>query len=449
MTALPLYIYSPLDEEASEIRLMTLHPSERAWSKICVTLENHVLREGETPPYEALSYTWGTPKWPLKIFVQGDQNASLNVTQNLESALRHLRYADRPRVMWIDATCVDQQNLEERSQQVKRMADVFRLAGRVLIWLGPEADDSTLALRTLADVGSKVTADWTAQMMAPKGDADDEWIDPKFDFPFDNNTWTAINALLYRPWFERLWIWQEVRFASSVLNTTNYVGGGSMLEAMCYTFCKGIFSEYYIPLDPNCLVFQDLKKLMKSLARVQGDIPQETISANERTLEYVSKECQGASFAVTREGYIGLVPSNSIIGDQICVLLGCQSPLVLRKSGVKDYLLVGECYVYGVSQGAALLGPLSGGWQAVLRYDQEAEGYYRAFINDDTGAVQMEDPRIGPLPDGWRVASHTYQDAYDLYATDSTGEEPTRFDPRMSPEALRERGVKLEEFRLV
>jgi hypothetical protein len=37
---------------------------------------------------------------------------------------------------WYNALCVNQQDLEERSQQVKRMAEIYSKAAKVVAWLG-------------------------------------------------------------------------------------------------------------------------------------------------------------------------------------------------------------------------------------------------------------------------------------------------------------------------
>jgi hypothetical protein len=78
------------------------------------------------------------------------------VTKNLATALLYLRLSDRPRVLWIDAICIDQQNLPERSHQVKRMRIIFESAQRVIAWLGSEGDNSAHALKTLDLLASQL-----------------------------------------------------------------------------------------------------------------------------------------------------------------------------------------------------------------------------------------------------------------------------------------------------
>jgi len=92
------------------------------------------------PHYEALSYTWGTTENPEIAYVmepglQGNESCvALEIYQNLASAIRHLRYIDQVRVLWIDSICINQEDIPERNEQVKRMANIYKsscgLAGR-------------------------------------------------------------------------------------------------------------------------------------------------------------------------------------------------------------------------------------------------------------------------------------------------------------------------------
>lgn len=61
------------------------------------------------------------------------------------------------------------------------------------------------------------------------------------------------------------------------------------------------------------------------------------------------------SFFVTTDGFMGLGPRYTVAGDEVCILYGTQCPLVIRPTNNKGrYLIVGECYVYGVMHGEVL-----------------------------------------------------------------------------------------------
>jgi hypothetical protein len=51
--------------------------------------------------------------------------------------------------MWIDAICINQDDLPERSREAIKMGLVYNNAKQVLVWLGPSSENSSLALETL------------------------------------------------------------------------------------------------------------------------------------------------------------------------------------------------------------------------------------------------------------------------------------------------------------
>ncbi|KAK0654182.1 heterokaryon incompatibility protein-domain-containing protein [Cercophora samala] len=190
---------------------------------------NFQLPEVETPSvpgapvYEALSYTWGSATETDLILVQHHSDATstrgkLSVTQNLATALRHLRRPLHTRTLWIDAICINQQDEAERNKQVHRMTDIYRLANRLVVWLGPEADNSKHALSTLHYLSEQVDITRTMHQISRPGSIQRgtmNWYALKGDLPYDQKTWQALQALFYREWFTRVWILQEITLAHS------------------------------------------------------------------------------------------------------------------------------------------------------------------------------------------------------------------------------------------
>jgi Heterokaryon incompatibility protein (HET) len=72
--------------------------------------------------YEALSYVWGPPAFTQRILLD---NEPFYITPNLEIALAHLRYPNRERTLWVDATCIDQTNVSERNEQVGYVRKIY------------------------------------------------------------------------------------------------------------------------------------------------------------------------------------------------------------------------------------------------------------------------------------------------------------------------------------
>ena len=56
---------------------------------------------------------------------------------------------------------------------------------------------------------------------------------------------------------------------------------------------------------------------------------------------------------VTTAGYIGLCPRYSAIGDRVCVLLGGDTPYIIRQEN-EYQTFIGACYVHGIMDGEAM-----------------------------------------------------------------------------------------------
>ncbi|OIW24626.1 hypothetical protein CONLIGDRAFT_101104 [Coniochaeta ligniaria NRRL 30616] len=123
-------IFEPLNPALSEIRLLRLLPG-KADEPIRCTL--HIVSLNKPPRFEAISYVCGDPADTRTILVNGQR---LDVTVNLEDALRGLRLDSRSRRLWADAICIHQDNIEEKNKQILEMANIYRQASRVLVWLG-------------------------------------------------------------------------------------------------------------------------------------------------------------------------------------------------------------------------------------------------------------------------------------------------------------------------
>jgi len=134
--------YERLDTSKLEIRVITLHPGSQT-DHIRCSLTHIATNKGSKPIYKALSYTWGSPESPKTIILNG---VRVQVRENLWQALYHLRSDDQELTIWIDALCINQNDLQERSSQVSRMSAIYGLAEEVVVWLGPAGDGSELAM---------------------------------------------------------------------------------------------------------------------------------------------------------------------------------------------------------------------------------------------------------------------------------------------------------------
>jgi hypothetical protein len=176
------YCYSPLPS-GSDIRLLRLMPDKDEAAPIQCQLFDYSLQASNkrTHLYEALSYVWGGSEKPLSISVN---KYDLSVTINLHAALLRLRDPFIERIIWIDAVCINQVDLQEQGLQVQHMARIYSKASRVIVWLGEMELDSDQALEDICFAANK---DFTERS---RGEINQQ----------------AIINLLQRPWFRRIWV---------------------------------------------------------------------------------------------------------------------------------------------------------------------------------------------------------------------------------------------------
>ena len=663
------YQYSPLREDRNQIRLLSLHPGDFS-AEIHVSIQKIALTTKNPPVYEALSYVWGTTDSPVDIRVEpSGQNSllqrgwfpswcrlawdsvpadqdHLSITQNLATALPYLRYKDKIRTLWIDAICINQQDLRERSSQVKRMGDIYRLADRVVVWLGTEKNNSGHVLEMLSYVGSKVKIDLVAGTLSPvASDSTLDGSDIPESLPHFQQGLDGLDSFFHRPWFSRLWVWQEILLARNasiiicgsdmiswrilhqavscmasvewkflpetprlrikiqkillatqpvgsdtfsgtirrmasfecsdpkdrvygVLNLVDkvdqkitiepdyakttadiyqdlfrrhvkhyqkldmlvncelqkdrpagmptwvpdwgsgfetwplpftglacgpslaagtykgndllsvkgvisatisnaekivlrndpfstiaeicrvappnvehsaYITGDTQIDAFVTTIYASYFRHTFRPPRLDLPEFEETRDFVLSVLQHRDyvlPIPADSqISSPLRMALMILYACENRSFISTKEGYIGLAPKAAKAGDQVAILLGCSRSIILRPTLGPQYQVVGECFVYGLNNGEALLGPLPDAYQAVNVYTNDVYRY--AFINKQAGTIQDHDPRIG--------------------VEDQSSEESARYNvapdgtnvPILTQNVLERRGVKLQQIDLI
>src|ERR1700722_707916 len=208
------YVYSSLDPATDIIRLLQIEKGYRSDLIICRLFDSYPDQD-RGPVYKALSYTWGGPGPMLSIDIDGYQ---FEVTENLYSALKEIRRPNLDVTLWIDAICINQENDEEKGHQVNQMGNIYKGAEEVLIWLGP-SDETIVALMESITwvndraIGAKTTGskeDWTSlcrRLMKER------FWSPTLDAHSSQSQ--ALQQILRRPWFKRVWILQEVANAKS------------------------------------------------------------------------------------------------------------------------------------------------------------------------------------------------------------------------------------------
>ncbi len=128
-------IYQNLVGERKEVRLAVLRPANSYTADIRCDLQ--VVSLCDDPQYNAISYVWGDGKKYRPIYLNGILG---QVSENIESALRHLRALGRYTCLWIDAICINQSCSAERGYQVSIMGSIYAGAIEVLVWFGTDPE---------------------------------------------------------------------------------------------------------------------------------------------------------------------------------------------------------------------------------------------------------------------------------------------------------------------
>jgi hypothetical protein len=210
-------LYSDLPLIAAQsIRILTILPN-KATEQIQCTLQ--VVHLPEAPEYEALSYVWGTQDPPTRIICNGIPTA---VGPNLAAAMQQIRLVDKPRLVWIDALCIAQTDLKERSAQVAFMQVIYQRASRVLMWLGVDDDGSVEVALGLIDKAVQLARHETGSRKIGPNDIGVELPSLERNLsrgfpPPQDPSWKALVRLYENPYFARVWVWQEVYNAASVI----------------------------------------------------------------------------------------------------------------------------------------------------------------------------------------------------------------------------------------
>ncbi|KAL2075158.1 hypothetical protein VTL71DRAFT_100 [Oculimacula yallundae] len=131
--------YKPLDFDTFEIRLLRLNWDDLGPSTDGIDCSLEYVSLIDPGPYIALSYCWGSLEDTKTIHVD---SVEFKATTNLVSALKAIRKLKRKTGdgaftrLWVDAVCINQNDPQERSQQVRTMRQIYSKAQEVLAFAG-------------------------------------------------------------------------------------------------------------------------------------------------------------------------------------------------------------------------------------------------------------------------------------------------------------------------
>jgi len=182
----------------------------------------------EYPPFDAISYTWDGQSRTSRAVIDG---CCLPVTKNALQVLDDLTPVFGRRMIWIDSICINQEDMQEKRAQVRRMCDIYRRATRVIVWLSADVDVGPTLPEFVTREADKISdliqtlERFTLRLLSPP------------TLPS-----RALERLLAHHYWSRAWVIQELTVARQVLIRTNYgwIRWGALSDFAAWFFPKDL-----------------------------------------------------------------------------------------------------------------------------------------------------------------------------------------------------------------
>ena len=218
--------YEPLS--GHEIRLLKIEPQRQAdrplgtpagqtyrlsFTKISIT-------DSSSTQFTALSYAWGATDCPISVSVSfGERDCILPVTRNLAEILdieATTPDQDRPKLLWVDALCINQSDHAERISQVGLMNAIYSKASSVLVFLSSDSEPFEMGLRFFDAVAANPDTHYEPSLephIMIKHPSDDSiTVDSSSRMLRD-----SVIGFFAAPWWTRVWTIQEFALAQSIV----------------------------------------------------------------------------------------------------------------------------------------------------------------------------------------------------------------------------------------
>ncbi|KAL8782794.1 MAG: hypothetical protein Q9213_005118 [Squamulea squamosa] len=415
----PYMSYDPLPK--GYVRLLKIQPAlniKDIEDDIEISLISVPL--AQCPPYVAWSYTWGDPgpfvdattviftKVPLCYPIRCGGRLVL-CTRNLRNALRRLRQVEKIQnsapthssirktaaaaakfnnnvhLYWIDAICINQKDVPERSTQVSLMTQIYHQAQCTIVWLGEEDTYTRPAMEVLWKVRSDQPM---PEIYASNHELDYQTPAPAttaYLFPAclaiilgavighgsQNFDWLATDDLVL----------EELRKLKMIFHQLNGSGQQPMPGLPNIDRMNQRVVDFYLQRGPGadyaqCICEAIIPAVAEQVINLRDDqlppfsrFDASLVKINETTdpesyrhekhdmiLQFVldrldDRRMKNAFFRTTNT--LGVAQPSVRSGDQIWFLHGAFTPIILRPLATGEYRFMGEAYVHGVMYGEA------------------------------------------------------------------------------------------------
>ena len=195
--------------------------------------------------FSAISYTWDETSNRQDIIING---CPFSVGENLYKILRSFRLDPESTShdiwsnIWVDAICINRNDIVERNIQVTRMGDIYKQALAVVGFIGTAGVNLNKAVDFIQHL-----AELQEHEISLQGIVDTSQI-----FTVDQGTIEGLRTFFNLPYWNRLWIVQEIATSFQQLTFSGTYYALSPVDLLCAILFLKDHEDFHISLAKSC-----------------------------------------------------------------------------------------------------------------------------------------------------------------------------------------------------
>ncbi|KAK3324977.1 heterokaryon incompatibility protein-domain-containing protein [Apodospora peruviana] len=262
------HIYQPLPPGQVRFLRRVPNPTSVCEHGVVFDFVTCSLEDGTHPEYSAISYCWGD--LPVDNHLVLGDGSYIPITAKAARILARIAvYAEH---IWLDAVCINQADVAEKTLQIPLMASIYQSASSVEVWLGQKEGLPRVLSPSTQDPSISPGAQYLIDYKIDRHD------------PFSPYSPANVIDLIWSPWFERAWVAQEFCFGTN----HRYHFGDVELHSLFFDmilkdlkstrFSDDTKGQCQIPLPPMIRNFQTFRALRNYLqhTKQKNKLPQGT-----------------------------------------------------------------------------------------------------------------------------------------------------------------------------
>jgi hypothetical protein len=441
------YVYRPLDEARRQVRILRLASGRFdqpiKGSPIVLGLDKLRRRKWQQlRQWHALSYVWGVSDRGNVISIS---RRKLLVTKTLHRALQYLRLSTSVQYMWIDQTCINQDDPVERGSEVRLMRSIYAEATLVVAWLGAprtEIEDLLSMMGRAGDVLGKSLSGYSQKIGKGEDVSQEKKVLTELlrlrtsDQGFEqviNTLEESLKTFLSEAWFKRVWTLQEAVSASQLFLRTGWTNA-PWIEIIDVCLLPGLFTgkgdphaftgpmwcinslllNVLQPGTPESASWVDVFPFLRRAASDDRDYVYGQLAAfNPKAMDFLTPNYLAGVESVFISGTLAIIKADEHLDTIGTCCAGCKPGKYILPSWCRDWSGgVSGCGIYddeGTLHGLGLYGAASRYKPRLTEHALDTVVCFRGVIVDEISTAVFKVSMFkAPVDD-----EEDYVDAYD------------------------------------